>query len=298
MYRRLITIAAVLLVVPIIVAVGAPGAVADDHTTTTRDRPIDIETDRASIYLRTVRTEVGPGEQAVLEFSATNYVTNSRNMTVQLILQTPSGVSVSGSAAAESGVGQFVTVDTIEPGESRGFRVYVEPNNEGRYKVVGEAVYYYGSDREDGTGERAMITVVREPPTPSAPDRVARSAGSLLTLPLSVLEHVTGSLPRGEVTLVCSEYSDACLSIPVEPFVGWVLALVPSTALGAVGAMGDPDEDAGDLTAAFWILIFPPLIGIALLMNFFGVLYAAVAVVSLVLVLGGVALIILGTILG
>jgi hypothetical protein len=161
------------------VVAGESAAVAGNATTS--ERPIDIDTERVSIYLQSQRTVVGHDERVVFTHSATNYVTNREDLTVQLILEAPSGATVSGTAGVQEGSGsQFTTVTTLAPGEQDSVRITVDFLEPGAYEIRGRAIYYFGGDRDTGEGVAVTIPVEQRPPPPSPIERLGQGASGLL----------------------------------------------------------------------------------------------------------------------
>src|SRR6056297_1271945 len=152
--RGAVLLCAVLVLLPI--AVGgvaspgdAPAAVtnasgdatnASAGTVNKTTKVIDISNERTSIYLSSQRVTIDNGEQAYLEFSAVNYVTNERPMTVQLIFQAPSGVAVTGVDDVDEGDNQYVATRSLEPGGEFGTRITIDPENPGEFPVTAKAV--------------------------------------------------------------------------------------------------------------------------------------------------------------
>ncbi|MDQ2055512.1 hypothetical protein [Halobellus sp. H-GB7] len=143
-------------------------------TENTTAEPLDIDTKRVNIYLRSSRTVVGPEEYAVFQYSATNYVTNSEPLTVQLILEAPSGVAVSGARNVDAGSSQFTRTVHLDPGETAGTTIFIRPNSPGEYAVTGEAVYYFGDDKAGGQGRAIDLSITQQPPPPTVSERIER----------------------------------------------------------------------------------------------------------------------------
>lgn len=162
-------------------------------------RVINISTEKASIYLSSQQLTVEDGESANLQFSATNFVTNKKQMTVQLIIQAPSGVSVTGVSDVDEGGNQLVTTDTIAPGDEMGVRVSIDPEAAGEYPITAKAVYYFGTDRSNGGGKEVEMSVVQQPPPKSHQEKavtgLSSTVGALLSYPAKPLQVVQGALP-------------------------------------------------------------------------------------------------------
>jgi hypothetical protein len=140
-------------------------------------RPININTDSVNIYLQAQQTSVEPGGSATLIFSGTSYVTNNKELTIQLLIQVPAGVFVSGARDAQEGSGsQFSTVKKLKPGEQESIGISIAFSNPGRYDVTAEAIYYFGENRNSGDGTRVTIPIKQQPRPPSTADRVVEIA--------------------------------------------------------------------------------------------------------------------------
>jgi len=131
----------------------------ENGSQTVADRPLRVDDDHVNLFLKTQKTIVTPGEPASLTFSATSLISAPDPVTVQLILEVPSGVSVSGTEFVSSGGGQYTTTLTLEPGESEGMRIQITGNELGRATVTGETVYYIGDNRTNATSRRATIPI-------------------------------------------------------------------------------------------------------------------------------------------
>jgi hypothetical protein len=159
-------------------AVGTQSTAADEG-----QRPIDIDTDRVNVYLQAQQTKIGDGESVIFVHSATNYITNERPLTVQLLLEAPSGSDVFATSGVEQGSGsQFNTVTTLAPGEQESFRIQAEFHDPGEYEITAQAVYFFGQNRSGGDGVEVTIPVEQRPPPPSASERVVRTATESLSV--------------------------------------------------------------------------------------------------------------------
>jgi len=108
----------------------------------------------ASVHLHGEKTDVVLGEDVLLKLSAVNIIGNPL-MHVQVIIIPPSGWSVTSSAFAKTGAGQYTTTYDIESGVGRNIEVRIVPNQIGDdFQVQGRIIYYFGDDsdaREDHT---------------------------------------------------------------------------------------------------------------------------------------------------
>ena len=118
----------------------------------------------ASVQIHGEKTDVVVGEDILLKLSAVNLITKPV-MQVQVIIIPPSGMSVTSSAFAKSGAGQYTTTYELEPGSGKDIEVAIRSNQVGDFDVNGRIIYYFGDDR-DGAEDHTLtlpITVRAEP---------------------------------------------------------------------------------------------------------------------------------------
>ncbi len=118
----------------------------------------------ASVQLHGEKTSVVLGEDILLKLSAVNLITKP-TMHVQVIIIPPSGMSVTSSAFAKSGAGQYTTTYELEPGSGKDIEVAIRSNQVGDFDVNGRIIYYFGDDRDDAEDHTLIlpITVRAEP---------------------------------------------------------------------------------------------------------------------------------------
>ena len=118
----------------------------------------------ASVQLHGEKTDVVLGEDILLKLSAVNLITKP-TMHVQVIIIPPSGMSVTSSAFAKSGAGQYTTTYELEPGSGKDIEVAIRSNQVGDFDVNGRIIYYFGDDRGDAEDHTLTlpITVRAEP---------------------------------------------------------------------------------------------------------------------------------------
>ncbi len=123
-------------------------------TTTITPTPVEtIAKPSASVELHGEKTDVIIGEDIILKLSAVNIIPNPE-MTLQVILIPPSGMSIISSDFVSSGAGQYTSMYKIETGRGRDIEVRIKSNQVGIFDVKGRIVYYYGdntSTKEDYT---------------------------------------------------------------------------------------------------------------------------------------------------
>ena len=108
----------------------------------------------ASVQLHGEKTNVVLGEDILLKLSAVNLITKPV-MHVQVIIIPPSGMSVTSSAFAKSGAGQYTTTYELEPGSGKDIEVAIRSNQVGEFGVNGRIIYYFGDDR-DGAEDHTL----------------------------------------------------------------------------------------------------------------------------------------------
>ena len=118
----------------------------------------------ASVQLHGEKTSVVLGEDILLKLSAVNLITKPA-MHVQVIIIPPSGMSVTSSAFAKSGAGQYTTTYELEPGSGKDIEVAIRSNQVGDFDVNGRIIYYFGDDRDAAEDHTLTlpITVRAEP---------------------------------------------------------------------------------------------------------------------------------------
>lgn len=119
---------------------------------------LQVETEEVNISLTGDKTGISLDETAILQFSASNLIGN-KELNIQLIIETPSGIAVTGSAFIESGGGQYTSTFILSPGESRSTRIQIVPSTPGNFTITGHAIYYFGNQTEDRQSHNANIPI-------------------------------------------------------------------------------------------------------------------------------------------
>ncbi len=132
----------------------------------------DAASPPANVHLYGEKTDVVLGEDIILKLSAVNVITKPA-MTVQVILSTPSGMSVSSSEFVTSGAGQYTTTYTIDPGAGKDFEVRIKANQTGDFEVKGRLVYYYGKDKQNAE-DQTLVLPIKVRPGESEYERAGR----------------------------------------------------------------------------------------------------------------------------
>ena len=118
------------------------------------------------------QTEVPKGEPVVLTLSVANSIVNPE-MTLQLVLQIPSGVSVRGEGLSEACSVQCSVIYKVPTGENRDFPLTAVPNQVGSFSIAGRIEWYFGDDPTTHAGKLSSLTlnaadpVAAPTPTPS-----------------------------------------------------------------------------------------------------------------------------------
>ncbi|KAF5413496.1 MAG: hypothetical protein C5S49_08485 [Candidatus Methanogaster sp.] len=112
----------------------------------------------ASVQLYGEKTDVVLGENILLKLSAVNLITKPA-MHVQVIIIPPSGMSVTSSAFAKSGAGQYTTTYELEPGSGKDIEVAIRSNQVGDFGVTGRIIYYFGDDRDDAEDHTLTLPI-------------------------------------------------------------------------------------------------------------------------------------------
>jgi PGF-CTERM protein len=155
-------------------SIPAPMAIATAPPPTPR---ASSSVQNASVQLHGEKTNVVLGEDILLKLSAVNLITKP-TMHVQVIVIPPSGMSVTSSAFAKSGAGQYTTTYELEPGSGKDIEVAIRSNQVGDFDVNGRIIYYFGDDRDDAEDHTLTLPItVRAEPEQGA-DRTESSSES------------------------------------------------------------------------------------------------------------------------
>ncbi len=106
-----------------------------------KDVPISVSKKGPSVIFQATKNNIKVGENAIFTLGALNPIGNP-NMSVQLILKTPNGISVSGSSFVKTGAGMYTTTYEIEPGDHMKYITLNLLGNEiGQHNVKAEIHY-------------------------------------------------------------------------------------------------------------------------------------------------------------
>ena len=130
-----------------------------------------------TINLHSTRTEVKLGDPVLLQLSLVNSIAKPE-MTLKLILQVPSGWSMSGSGFTESCTGQCTATYDVASGDQRSIEIEMQPNQAGSFTVEAQMEWWFEDDTStlDGKAVSLPMTVLPlatpVPPVPTvAPQR-------------------------------------------------------------------------------------------------------------------------------
>ena len=121
---------------------------------------VTVEDEQLSVSMRGDRTDVSVGEEAFIELSLVNFLT-SESITAQLVLQLPSGVSMSGVSGADEGSGQTTAVTNVDPGSETNILVRLQINESGELPVSGRLIYMT-PDGSESDQQLQQVTISAE----------------------------------------------------------------------------------------------------------------------------------------
>jgi len=111
-----------------------------------------------TVVFQSTKNTINKGENAVFTLGALNPI-GRKNMTVELVLKAPSGVSVSGTYFVKSGGGMYQATYEIDPGEGMKFiTVNLIGNELGTHKI--EAEVHYSVLGGEVMTQHEMLTLV------------------------------------------------------------------------------------------------------------------------------------------
>jgi len=101
------------------------------------------------VQLRSVKTKVCVGEEAIFELSIVNPLQNPKAY-AQLVIMAPPGVTVYAGQGVKGGSGLVTTSTVIDPGDAQSLRIRiiaVEPGS----KIISGSIYYWfeGESKKD-----------------------------------------------------------------------------------------------------------------------------------------------------
>ena len=183
-----------------------------------------------TLNLHATQTEVTLGDPVRLQLSVVNSIARPV-MTLKLILQVPSGWSMSGSGFAGSCTGQCTATYDVASGDQRSIDIEMQPNQAGSFTAESQMEWWFGNDVStlDGTTVSLPLTVLGQT---TATQRNAATRG--VTAPAAV---TPTSPPPPPPVVPARESGGGCNS--VSDYAGPAsLALMGLLILPAVGLVG------------------------------------------------------------
>lgn len=128
-------------------------------------KSIEVIREKLSAEITGDRTDIYVGQEAIINLSLVNFITNN-SLTIQLILQKPSGVSVSGISGADEGSGQYTAVSELPPGGETNIMIRLSANEPGKFEITGRVIYI---DEHNNENDQILdaVTVEAEQSTSS-----------------------------------------------------------------------------------------------------------------------------------
>ncbi len=117
-----------------------------------------VKPGKVVVSLRSDVTTAKVGQEFSLTLSVVNLISNP-NMTLQVVLQPPSGMSIVSSEFAQTGVGQYTGVFHVKPGGAKAIKIEVVPNNPGNFTIKGIIAYYFGNDKKNATVKEVSVPI-------------------------------------------------------------------------------------------------------------------------------------------
>jgi PGF-CTERM protein len=111
----------------------------------TTEQVLEVGPEQVNVSITASDTRVETGEETIIQFSVNNFL-SSEEVTVQLLIENPSDVSVTGVSGAQ-GSNQFTAEATVPPGEQQTMRVTIRVNTAGQHEVTAIADYLTTSEQ-------------------------------------------------------------------------------------------------------------------------------------------------------
>lgn len=128
----------------------------------TQQQVVEVQRERLNITVTSsaISTETGSVETTTL--SVTNFL-NSEELTIQLLLETPSGVEIRGVSGASEGSNQYTAVTTLEPTKHESLQIDMVANDPGEHEITAIADYYFEGDQQDSGRHTETIRLTADP---------------------------------------------------------------------------------------------------------------------------------------
>ena len=130
----------------------------DDGLEASTEKQVTVVRQQVNFEFTGTQTEITLDEDAIITLSIVNYLSN-KEVTVQLVINTPSGISVSSVAGADSGSNQYNAVETIDPASQSSISIRLAANEPGEFDVGGIAIWYRGDDEDDVNRYTDSVTI-------------------------------------------------------------------------------------------------------------------------------------------
>jgi PKD repeat protein len=120
----------------------------NDGEEETTQKIIEVAPEPLNIAITSTDTEVPVGGQTSIQYSVNNYL-NSQQLTLQLLVEAPNGISVTGIRGAQEGSNQFTAETTLSPASQDSIRIDIKANSPGEYTLTAVADYYFQDQRRN-----------------------------------------------------------------------------------------------------------------------------------------------------
>ena len=133
-----------------------------------------------SITLRSDVVKAKVGQEFSVTLSVTNYIVDP-DMTLQIILKPPSGLSITSTEFVQTDVGEYSAVYHVKSGESKAIKIFLKPNNAGEFIIRGEVIYYFGNNKENfkrmPISERITVVSEEQQTIPKQEQKINKTPG-------------------------------------------------------------------------------------------------------------------------
>ena len=111
-----------------------------------------------SVQLSGQSTETTAGQDIVLALSAVNPTANP-NLTVQLDLEVPSGMSVTSAEFSQGDEGLYTASYTVKPGDNRQIEIVIRATQAGSFDITDNLTYYFEEDKSTAEHQELSLPV-------------------------------------------------------------------------------------------------------------------------------------------
>ena len=137
-----------------------------------------------TVNLHATQTEVKLGDPVKLQLSLVNSIAKPE-MTLKLILQVPSGWSMSGSGFTESCTGQCTATYQVASGDQRSIELEMQPNQAGSFVVAAQMEWWFGDDPNTLDGDAVELPLTVLPLATTVPTQPAQPPQRSQPIPTS-----------------------------------------------------------------------------------------------------------------